>query len=84
MTGALFANDKGGNSARPDWRGDITIGGTRYRLAAWQRQGRKGTFLSLKADLPPPTEGEAGAAKGAYERRRAGPPANDLHDDIPF
>jgi hypothetical protein len=41
---ALFKNDKGDNPKRPDYRGEITVNGVKYRMSAWistDKQGRK-------------------------------------------
>lgn len=34
-SGALFKNDKGDNPARPDYRGDIMLGGKLYEVSGW-------------------------------------------------
>ena len=58
-SGALFRNDKGDNQNRPDYRGDVTIAGTKYRLSGWIKTTRDGAkYLSLAATLdtaPPGT-----------------------------
>jgi len=39
-TFTLFANDKGDNPKRPDYRGDIIMpDGTKMRLSAWVKEG---------------------------------------------
>lgn len=50
MKGALFANDKGDNPKRPDHRGDITIGGVKYSLSAWNTTAKNTgkPYISLK------------------------------------
>lgn len=48
MSGILFRNDKGDNPKRPDYTGNVMIGGTEYRLAGWIKEGRKGKFMGLK------------------------------------
>jgi len=58
LTGILFPNDKGNNEKRPDWRGDATIGGVRYRVSGWIKQGKKGQFISL-AFTPPQQDAKA-------------------------
>ena len=50
--GALFANDKGDNAKRPDWRGEATVAGVKYWVSAWQHEVRSGDrageeYLSL-------------------------------------
>jgi uncharacterized protein (DUF736 family) len=52
LTGALFPNDKDGRENRPDYKGDVTIGGVKYELAAWKRPYVKGEYLSVKVELP--------------------------------
>jgi hypothetical protein len=49
-SGALFKNDKGENLARPDYKGDLMVGGKMYRISAWIKDGQKGKFMSLKAE----------------------------------
>jgi len=52
-TGALFKNDKDGNDARPDYKGDLTLeSGEKVRIAGWIKDGAKGKFMSLKVDKP--------------------------------
>ena len=49
MTGILFKNDQKGNEKAPLYKGDITVGGTTYDLAAWVKDGKNGSkFMSLK------------------------------------
>lgn len=50
-SGILSRNDKGDNPKRPDMRGSINIEGKEYWLSGWTREGNKGKFLSLKAEL---------------------------------
>lgn len=45
--GTLFKNDKDGNEARPDYRGEANIGGEIYRVAGWLKQGKNGKWMSL-------------------------------------
>lgn len=70
--GSLFRNDKGGNEKRPDYRGDILIGGVKYRMAGWVRQGQKGSFLSIKAE-PYRDEQTAQQGAAAYTQRQQAP-----------
>ena len=52
-TFTLFANDKGDNPKRPDYKGDIVLlDGTKMRLSAWIRESRNGErkFLSGKVE----------------------------------
>lgn len=78
-TGALFKNDKQDNPKRPDYRGQINVGGTEYWISAWLRtskkDGKKHMGLSVQ-----PKEGEA--TKPAEQQPPAAKPEFD--DDIPF
>jgi len=75
-TGALFQNDRKGNEKAPSMKGDITIGGIKYKLAAWTKETKAGAkFFSLKAEEP--QEGAAKPAKPAVV-------ADDPDDFLPF
>ena len=50
-SGALFKNDKGDNTARPDYRGDALIDGKSYRVSGWIKDGAKGKWMSLSFSL---------------------------------
>jgi hypothetical protein len=75
-SGALFPNDKQGNEKRPDYRGDVTMGGVQYELAGWVREGKRGKFLSLSAKV----KGERKAAPNRDEEQAQEP----YNDSIPF
>lgn len=47
--GTLFKNDKDGVDSRPDYRGELNIGGTMYKVAGWLKEGKKGKWMSLSA-----------------------------------
>lgn len=98
-SGTLFKNDKDGNDARPDYRGEIKLeSGETLRLAAWIKEGQKGKFMSLKIDQPREQSREqsfsggradrvsGGGGSGGYsESTRGGHREEyDLNDDIPF
>ena len=73
-SGILFSNDKKGNPKAPDWTGKINIDGVEKRLAAWERIGKKGKFLTLNvSELQPKSETPP-----------VKPPVDDLDDEIPF
>lgn len=71
-SGAMFKNDKGGVETRPDYRGDLMLGGTLYEVAGWIKEGGKGKFMSLSAK--PKTATNNGATKPA----RASAPDDDI------
>jgi len=92
MSGALFKNNKDGNDRRPDYRGDVTIHGVKYKLSAWLKEGKNGKFMSLRAEED---GGGAQQSAPAGERPRGGGPrpvgqavaragGAMLDDDIPF
>jgi len=46
-TFSLFANDKGDNPKRPDYKGDIILpDGTKMRLSAWVRESKAASVIS--------------------------------------
>ena len=53
--GVLFENDKGDNEKRPDYTGNIDVGGTKFSLSAWKKTSKSGkSFLSLSiSDFKP-------------------------------
>ncbi len=75
-TGVLFKNDrKEPNSRQPDYKGNLNVNGTTYRLAAWTRTSRDGTkrFLSLKIE-----SADARPASSHTDTHRAHPQDEDL------
>lgn len=86
-SGALFRNKKSSDK-QPDWKGDVDLNGVTYELAGWEKEGRNGTFLSLKIqpkqerkqdDYQRPQAGDTvrGAGRGAWS-------SADPDDDVPF
>jgi hypothetical protein len=47
MSGALFRNKLKEKDAQPDYNGDVTIAGVKYRLAGWLKDGKNGKFMRL-------------------------------------
>jgi len=45
--GILFHNNRKRQPKHPDFVGEATIDGRRFKLAAWIKQGRRGEFHSL-------------------------------------
>jgi uncharacterized protein (DUF736 family) len=72
---SLFANDKGGNDKRPDYKGTALIGGVEYEVALWNRVSQKGTaYLS----------GSMKQAEAKKVEPKDVPVSDQLDDDIPF
>ncbi len=78
-SGALFKNDKGDNSARPDYRGNVMLGGVEYELSSWIKDGKNGKWMSISGK---PKDGSKAPAKKA-ERAQTVPNNFDDHP-IPF
>lgn len=80
-SGALFKNDKGDNPARPDYRGDIMLGGVLYEISSWVKplpSDASKRFMSLSG------KPKGGAQQGRSEppRRPAQrPPSRDQYDE---
>ena len=72
-TFTLFANDKGDNPKRPDYRGDIILpDGTKMRMSAWVKEGKSGKkFLS-------------GKVEPMQDRQDSAPSPQKDGDDLPF
>lgn len=98
-SGSIFTNDKGDNPARPDYRGDIMLGGVLYELSGWIKplpSDPSRRFLSL-AGKPKEARQQQGRQSPPPARRppptRNEPPMrpsprssgfDDMDDDIPF
>jgi hypothetical protein len=74
--GALHKNDKGDNANRPDYRGDIMLGGVVYELGGWIKDGKSGKFMSLSGKVK-----ESRAPREVDDRPTTKPRADG---DIPF
>lgn len=82
--GALFQNDKRGNSARPDWRGDVLLNGVEYEIAAWDKQTRGGKdYLSLSVK-PKQARQERQQPQSAPPNREDGDPGFGDDGPLPF
>jgi len=58
----LFANDKGDNPKRPDYKGDIILpDGTKMRLSAWVRESANGGRKFLSGKVEPMQEQKSSA-----------------------
>ena len=84
-SGAMFKNDKGDNPARPDYRGDIMLGGVLYEISGWIKPKPTNPdekFMSLSGK---PKQQQAPTPRQAPAARQAAPSGfDDMDDDIPF
>lgn len=48
LTFRLFKNDKADNPKRPDYKGEITIGGVQYKLSGWISEVKNGQNAGSK------------------------------------
>ena len=81
-SGALFKNDKGDNPARPDYRGDVMVGGVLYEVSGWIKPLPKDPtqrFMSLSAK--PKQTPQQKAAPRQQAKQSSG---FDDFDDAPF
>jgi hypothetical protein len=74
--GAIFKNDKGDNPARPDYRGDIMLGGVLYEVAGWIKLKPANPSEKYMSLVGKPKDAAKPVAKSA--------PALELDDDMPF
>ena len=79
LTFRLFKNDKGDNPKRPDYRGEVQIGGVDYKLSGWISEVKSGERAGTKY------------IRGKVERKEAAPPrpaqpqpSNIDTEDVPF
>lgn len=86
--GAMFKNDKGDNPARPDYRGDIMLGGVLYEVSGWIKplpSDASKRFMSLSGK-PKQARQEATPARApqrpASQRQSSG--FDDMNSEIPF
>jgi len=72
-TGVLFKNTNKKADNHPDYKGKGNANGKEIDIAAWVKQGKNGSFMSLSFSEPyvAPTE----------ERRPVG---DSIDDDLPF
>jgi hypothetical protein len=82
--GALFKNDKGDNPARPDYRGDLMVGGVVYEVSGWIKPMPKDAsqkFMSLAAKPKEQRQSQAPQRRAEPDRRQRDA---DNFDDPPF
>lgn len=93
-SGALFKNDKGDNPARPDYRGDLMVGGVLYEISAWIKplpSNAEKRFMSLSARVKQGQNNTAGKPQpqrspGQRARLEQKPQGSgfDEFEDTPF
>lgn len=88
--GALFTNERKEADNHPDFTGSINVNGVEYYLNAWQKDGKKGPFLSLSVkqkDTTGDAPKSAGKASILKQPNAEVPPASKepaFDDEIPF
>lgn len=89
-SGALFHNDKEGNTARPDFTGNCMVNGQMMSISAWNNtvQSTGKPYLGIKFSEPFVKDSETGQSVGtpvAGSKYKA-PVAedDDMSDEIPF
>lgn len=86
-SGALFKNDKKEQDNHPDYQGNITVAGRKYRLAAWIKTGKSGIkFMSLAVkEFDDEQRQRNDRIQADHSARRTNGYANkDINDEIPF
>jgi hypothetical protein len=84
-SGALFKNDKGDNPARPDYRGDVMVGGVVYELSAWIKPlpaDASKKFMSISAKPKQARNGDSRAPSASRPPPRR--PYDDDRERDPF
>lgn len=51
-TGVLFKNTNKSKETHPDYKGRVNVNGKEMDIAAWIKQGKNGSFLSLSFSEP--------------------------------
>jgi hypothetical protein len=67
-SGALFKNDKGDNPQRPDYRGDLMVGGVVYEVSGWIKPLQSDPtqkFMSLSAKPKQQRQASGAQRKGS-------------------
>lgn len=86
-SGALFKNDKGDNPARPDYRGDVMVGGVVYEISGWIKPLPKDAsqkFMSLSAKPKQQRQETARPSQRPPQRQRQPVRGGDEYDDVPY
>ena len=75
--GSFFRNDKQGIDSRPDYRGELNVNGTMYRISGWVKEGKSGKWMSLS--VTPKDDPQERRAIQSEPRRQSAP-----KDDLPW
>ena len=78
MSGVLFKNERKRGETSPDYTGSVTVKGTKFSLAGWIKQGKKGAYMSLAVK-----PWEDNAVRKPRQSSRPEPDSADFPDD-PF
>jgi len=81
-SGALFKSDKGDNPNRPDYRGDIMLGGVLYEVSGWIKpkpSNPQEKFMSLSGKPK-----QAALAPAPKPQPKASAGFDDIDMDVPF
>lgn len=86
-SGALFQNDRKEKASHPDFKGSLNVNGVEYWLSGWQKDGKKGSFVSLSIQAKDTTgDKPAGSFLKAQPASKPLPASADpaFDDTIPF
>jgi hypothetical protein len=75
-SGTLFKRENRPTDKHPNYAGSALIGGEKYNVALWRKEGKKGPFLSLSFER---VDGQQLDASG-----RRLPLREELNDTIPL
>ena len=76
-SGGLFKNDKGDNPNRPDYRGDIMLGGVLYEISAWIKPLPSDASKRFMSMAGKPKQAPQQQGRQEAPRRSAPPPKFD-------
>ena len=83
--GTLHRQDKEGNEQRPDYRGELNVGGKLWKLAGWVKISKNGDkWLSLSAEEPRPKAALETPVKPQAARQPSSIERIDPDSDVPF
>lgn len=74
-SGSLFYNQDRQHDRQPVWKGSAKIRGEEFYIAAWENEGRNGTYLSLKFESKADADARRGVSHSHQQDRRENPPS---------